>query len=417
MLEAEIVAYVSDGNEYSAEAISSAMGVPSFLLQTSIDGLVPHKLSCRAGSPRLYSSRTVKSKMPDLDEKIDSMKDRREPGFRPTDPTAIIAPRGTPAESFSVDVTIGESKWGIVIPDGISDLPHWTLAGLGWEVLPQEKDPEPPCASPIRWMGGKSKMLEWLLARFPEHHTYVEVFGGSMKPLFGKKPSKVEVVNDKYEALINFWRVCSQWPNELADAINALPSSRIYQRWFQREYAHRNEFEWAVMFGYLSLNSYNGLVWKPYAGSAHSSPGKASPETFKRAARRLRGVWIECADFRDIITRYSLKRVAAGDVFTYLDPPYLETEGYALKFPDEWHMELAEAMVKINEAGNKVLMTNSNKAGDKYMKWFGPAKGDFQVNYVDVDYTLGHAESRGARQESVISNFPLVTPKQKGLFS
>ena len=408
MLEKEIIAYVSDGNEYSLDAIATALKVPSFLLQSSVDALTPHKFSCRvADGVKMYTSRTVKSRMIELDKKVDQMHADREPGHRPTDPTAIIKPLD---EASMLMPGVEENvRWTFEIPPGMEDLKPWVLEALGWEVemVPTDIAPTGPVTSPIRWMGGKSKMLEWLIQRFPEHYAYVEVFGGSLKPLFAKSRSKVEVVNDFYDSLINFWRVMSQWPEELADAINALPSSRVYQRWFQREYAHRNLFERAVMFGYLSLHSYNGLVWKPFAGSSHQPPGSADAGLFRDAAARLDGVYIECQDFRSVLERYSVKQVAAGPVFTYLDPPYLQTEGYALKFPEEWHQEIAAWMVKIHESGNLVLMTNSHAAGEVYMRWFGSARHNFHLTYVDVDYTLGHAESRGARQEAVISNFPL----------
>jgi len=419
VLEKEISAYVSDGNEYSLDGIASSMGVPSFLLQVSIDAMCPHTLSCRVSDgKKMYTARTVKSRMLPLDQKVDDMHAQREPGHRPTDPTAIIKPRD---EASLLMPGVEENiRWTFEVPPGMEDLKPWILEGLGWEMDPfvpgltmSPDGSEKPVTSPIRWMGGKSKMLEWLIQRFPEHYAYVEVFGGSLKPLFAKKRAKVEVVNDFYDSLINFWRVMSQWPEELADAINALPSSRVYQRWFQREHAHRNLFERAVMFGYLSLHSYNGLVWKPFAGSAHQPPGRSDAGLFKQAASRLDGVYIECQDFRETLERYSVKKVAAGPVFTYLDPPYLATEGYALKFPEEWHQEIAEWMVKIHEAGNLVLMTNSFAAGEAYPRWFGSAKHNFHVTHVDVDYTLGHAESRGARQEAVISNFRLEQTQGK----
>ena len=418
MFEKEILAYVSDGNEYTAAAIAAHVGVPSFLIQTSLDGMCGGTglLSCSMkGGSKSYISRTVKTRMPRLDGRVDDMIEQRKPGFRPDDATAIITPQGVP-ELLGTNEVI---PWDVNPPPGVKDLAPWILEGLGWEMDPFEfpKDTDlAPCDSPIRWMGGKSKMLEWLIQRFPPHHAYVEVFGGSLKPFFAKKPAKVEIVNDFYDSLVNFWRVLSQWPDLLADEINKIPASRTYQRFFSRNAAPRNNFERAVMFGYLSLTSYNGLIWKPYAGTAHQPPGSADLNKFKDAARRLEGTWIECLDFREMLERYSVKKVAAGVTFTYLDPPYFKTEGYALKFPDEWHQELADWMVKIHEAGNLVLMTNSQASGEFYKRCFGTKKSEFRIEYIDVDYTLGHAESRGARQEAIISNFKLEG-RQGGLFT
>lgn len=57
---------------------------------------------------------------------------------------------------------------------------------------------------PIPWFGGKQLMSGRLLPLFPEHRTYVEVFGGAGALLFGKNPSAVEVYNDLDSDLVNW---------------------------------------------------------------------------------------------------------------------------------------------------------------------------------------------------------------------
>ncbi|MEM5592883.1 DNA adenine methylase [Niallia circulans] len=47
--------------------------------------------------------------------------------------------------------------------------------------------------SPIKWVGGKSKLVNKLIPIFPEHKGYVEVFGGSAILLLNK-----EKVNGKF---------------------------------------------------------------------------------------------------------------------------------------------------------------------------------------------------------------------------
>ena len=55
--------------------------------------------------------------------------------------------------------------------------------------------------APIRWFGGKNKMVNKLLALVPEHTYYLEAFGGSGALLFAKQPASFEV----YTILINIY--------------------------------------------------------------------------------------------------------------------------------------------------------------------------------------------------------------------
>ena len=61
--------------------------------------------------------------------------------------------------------------------------------------------------SPIKWVGGKSKLVDKLIPLIPKHKCYVEVFSGAGWMLFAKEPSTVEVLNDFDSNLMNFWSV------------------------------------------------------------------------------------------------------------------------------------------------------------------------------------------------------------------
>jgi len=69
--------------------------------------------------------------------------------------------------------------------------------------------------SPIKWVGGKSKLRKVIIPMIPEHKCYVEVFGGAAWVLFGKPPSQIEVLNDIDEDLINFFEVVKTNPLRL----------------------------------------------------------------------------------------------------------------------------------------------------------------------------------------------------------
>ena len=48
----------------------------------------------------------------------------------------------------------------------------------------------------IPWIGGKRRLVDLLLSRFPPHSCYVEVFAGGAAVFFARHPAEVEVLND-----------------------------------------------------------------------------------------------------------------------------------------------------------------------------------------------------------------------------
>ena len=65
--------------------------------------------------------------------------------------------------------------------------------------------------------GGKWPIRHLVVSAFPDHKTYVDVFGGSAAILLTKEPSDGEIFNDKNSMLANFFRVVKHRPAELAE--------------------------------------------------------------------------------------------------------------------------------------------------------------------------------------------------------
>lgn len=56
------------------------------------------------------------------------------------------------------------------------------------------------------YYGSKTRLAQWIISMLPDHTVYCEPFAGSAAVLFAKEPSKVEVLNDHSEDLINCFR-------------------------------------------------------------------------------------------------------------------------------------------------------------------------------------------------------------------
>ena len=85
----------------------------------------------------------------------------------------------------------------------------------------------------IPWIGGKRRLADYLIPRFPRHTCYVEVFAGGAALYFLKNPSKVEVINDVNGELVNLYRVVKTHLEEFVRQFKWALSSREVFKWLQ----------------------------------------------------------------------------------------------------------------------------------------------------------------------------------------
>lgn len=78
----------------------------------------------------------------------------------------------------------------------------------------------------IPWIGGKRRLADVLIQRFPPHTCYVEVFAGAAALFFMRPPAEVEVLNDDNDGLINLYRVVQHHLEEFVRQFKWALSSR-----------------------------------------------------------------------------------------------------------------------------------------------------------------------------------------------
>jgi DNA adenine methylase len=79
---------------------------------------------------------------------------------------------------------------------------------------------------PIRWLGGKWRIADWIISTFPPHTAYVEAFGGGANVLLQKPPSRLEIYNDLDSDVVNFFTVLRSIPRKLVEQIELTPFAR-----------------------------------------------------------------------------------------------------------------------------------------------------------------------------------------------
>lgn len=182
--------------------------------------------------------------------------------------------------------------------------------------------------------GSKARHMSWLLNLLPEHHTFVEVFGGSGALMLNKEPSRNEIYNDINEDLTHFFNVLRDQPDELIEYVERVPYSRdLYQKWvnlYYNGYRPADPIARAGQFYFLRHSQFGGDIESENGFRAISNGRRLSSRQFNNTRSRLthyadrfESVLIEQQDYADIFERYD-----GEDVLFYCDPPYLGTEHY-----------------------------------------------------------------------------------------
>lgn len=257
---------------------------------------------------------------------------------------------------------------------------------------------------PIKWMGGKSKLRETIIAEFVPHTCYVEAFGGAAWVLFGKQPATSEVYNDINGELVNFYRVAKDRPDELIAALDlVLPSRERFQAWKHADLSQLGEVERAARLYYLVHLCFGARFagTKPqseFGYSLETSPGfdpdRVIPDV-RRTFERFKHVYVEQLDAVELIARYD-----GPNTLFFLDPPYAGTAGYGGDgFNDDDQRRLAEALKTIR---GRFLLTNSDHPLIRELY------DGCYFKEVDVVYSVGTSRVEGARGkvgELIVTNY------------
>jgi DNA adenine methylase len=176
--------------------------------------------------------------------------------------------------------------------------------------------------SPLAWLGGKSKLADRIIDRFPDHDCYCEVFAGAAWVLFKKPESKVEIINDINSELVNLYRCVKHHLAELCAQFRWMLVARDeFDRFLQTPADTLTDIQRAARFYYLAKTSFGAKVRSPSFGIAASGPSRLNllrvEEDLSEAHLRLSRVFIENKPYSQVIDRYD----RPGTLF-YVDPPY-----------------------------------------------------------------------------------------------
>lgn len=183
--------------------------------------------------------------------------------------------------------------------------------------------------SPLTWFGSKSRFVKKIVCHFPKHTTYVDVFGGSGAVLLAKKPSSVEIYNDRDKRLYALFNVLSD--KNKTQLLKRKLDYTLYSRDLFSKYSNNekvdDEIELAAQLIVLQRQSFAGLgkTWSYCVDSSVNGQSasvrrfRSGVESLKEAHLRFKKVQVENLCFRDLISLYD-----RSNTLFYLDPPYLK---------------------------------------------------------------------------------------------
>lgn len=244
----------------------------------------------------------------------------------------------------------------------------------------------------IPWLGGKRRLADQIIPRFPPHSCYVEVFAGGAALYFLRPPADVEVINDVNGDLVNLYRVVKHHLEEFVRQFKWALSSREVFKWLQHTPPESlTDVQRAARFYYLQHQAFGGKVEGQSWGTATTAPPVnllRIEEQLSAAHLRLANTYVERLDWAECVRRYDRPHT-----LFYMDPPYWKTEGYGVPFSWDQYEAMARTMRTLK--GKAMLSINDHP---EIRECFA----GFHMEALDITYTCGGGARPAERRELVI---------------
>lgn len=288
----------------------------------------------------------------------------------------------------------------------------------------------------IKWVGGKSQLIEQLEALLPadfdrwENVTYIEPFVGGGAMLFHMlqhhKNIKKAIINDINADLTTCYKVVRNNPSELVDSLKeiqqeyySLKSEDLRKQFYM---LMRDEFNTkshtpirnTTLFFFLNRTCFNGLYRVNKSGlfnvpfGKYETPTICDPITIFSDSELLQNVEIMTGDYQQTFEK------AQGRTLFYFDPPYrpLSNTSSFNDYAKEAFNDLAQERLKsfcdrIEDAGYSFMLSNSDcfntPTKDRFFE-------DLYLEYIiervwASRYVNANPLKRGKLQEILVHNY------------
>lgn len=288
----------------------------------------------------------------------------------------------------------------------------------------------------IKWVGGKSQLIEQLDAQLPadfgnwECVTYIEPFvgGGAMLFYMLQRYPNIQqaIINDINSDLTTCYRTVRDTPELLIESLKdienaylAIESEDGRKEFFMAARDRYNKknldpIENTTYFFFLNRTCFNGLYRVNKKGlfnvpfGKYKNPQICDPITIRKDSELLQRVEIMTGDFEATFDR------AKGNTFFYFDPPYRPLSDtssfndYAKEaFNDNAQIRLKEFCDRINEVGFHFMLSNSDcKGKSEDDNFFDVLFQTYQIERVWASRSINsNPDKRGKLTEILVHNY------------
>lgn len=288
----------------------------------------------------------------------------------------------------------------------------------------------------IKWVGGKSQLIEQLDAQLPadfgnwDNVTYIEPFvgGGAMLFYLLQRYPNIQhaVINDINQDLVICYKTVRDSLGLLIESLKdiektylSLQTEEKRKDFFMAARERYNEkgldpIENTTKFFFLNRTCFNGLYRVNKKGlfnvpfGKYANPTICDPNTLRKDSELLQRVEILTGDFEDTFD------YANGNTFFYFDPPYRplsDTSSFndytKEAFNDDAQIRLKKYCDKINESGYKFMLSNSDcKGKDEKDNFFDMLYEAYQIERVWASRSINsNPNKRGKLTEILVYNY------------
>lgn len=288
----------------------------------------------------------------------------------------------------------------------------------------------------IKWVGGKSQLIEQLEALLPtdfdkrEDITYIEPFVGGGAMLFhilqAHKNIKHAVINDINPDLITCYKTVRDSPDELIRSLASIQEDyySVKDEEAKKEYYLRmrdrfntkpaDPIENTTLFFFLNRTCFNGLYRVNKSGKFNVPCGRykrpliCDADTIHADSRLLQRVTILTGDFEQTFGYID------GNTFFYFDPPYRPLSDtssfndYAKEaFNDAAQIRLKHFCDRLHNKKIPFMLSNSDCLGKNGTdRFFDDLYEDYDINRVWASRSVNaDGAKRGKLTEILVRNY------------